>query len=258
MDQRRVCKSCVRFAVLCVSFSAVLSFAAQAATAPVGATPGSFSVDPNGGANYTIPIQIPPGSAGTAPSIALTYTKQVDNPLVGVGFSISGLSIISRCGSTVPLDGAKGGVYYDSRDRSCLDGQRLIAVNGAYRAHNTEHRPVRVACPGNGGARLLPYNSVRFVYGPRTDIVPVYEAGSMIKVTQRLSTIQTYTDSASVRTYTLPYDGNGAGNRSRLISMQECGSDGICLPTTTFSWQSSGSYTPAALQKGQFFLGHPS
>src|SRR6266446_9663978 len=107
MDQRRVRMSCVRFVVLGLSFSAVLSLAAQAATAPVGATPGSFSVDPNGGANYTIPIQIPPGSAGLALGIALTYTKQVDDPLVGVGFSISGLSIIRRCGSTIALDGAK-------------------------------------------------------------------------------------------------------------------------------------------------------
>src|SRR5947209_1869868 len=116
MDQRRVRKSCVRFVVLSVSFSAVLGLTAQAATAPVGATPGSFSVDQNGGANYTVPIPIPPGSAGMAPSIALTYSKQVDNPLVGVGFSISGLSIISRCGSTIALDSAKGGIYYDSRD----------------------------------------------------------------------------------------------------------------------------------------------
>src|SRR6266581_2433365 len=105
MDQRRVRKSCVRFVVLGVSFSAVLSLSAHAATAPVGATPGSFSVDPNGGANYTLPIQVPPGSAGMTPSIALTYSKQVDDPLVGVGFSIAGLSIISRCGSTIALDG---------------------------------------------------------------------------------------------------------------------------------------------------------
>src|SRR6266702_2289648 len=339
MDQRRVRKSCVRFVVLSVSFSAVVSLAAQAATAPVGATPGSFSVDPNGGANYTIPIQIPPGSAGMAPSVALTYSKQVDNPLVGVGFSISGLSIISRCGSTKVLDGIKGGVYYDSRDRFCLDGQRLIAVNGAdgalgteYRTEresfariysydtsvcgldnnaapssgpacfkafskdgtvseygvspdsriqaapkngvvqttvrlwalnrvqdtrgnyytvsyaedntNGEYRPLRIDYTGNANAGLAPYNSVRFVYGSRTDIVPHYEAGSVIKVTQRLTNVQTYADATLVRDYRLGYDNNGAPQgptgRSRLVSMQECGSDGVCLPGTTFGWQQGG------------------
>src|SRR6266581_1475686 len=336
MGQHHVRKSCVRFVVLSVSFSAVLSFTAQAATAPVGATPGSFSVDPNGGANYTIPIQIPPGSAGMAPSIALSYSKQVDNPLVGVGFSIFGLSIISRCGSTIALDGAKSGVYYDSRDRFCLDGQRLIAVNGAYGAHNTEYRteresfakifsyntsvcgldngaapssgpacfkvlskdgtvseygvspdsriqaapkngvvqttvrlwalnkvqdtrgnyyivsyaedntngeyrPVRIDYTGNANAALAPYNSVRFVYGPRTDIVPVYEAGSMIKVTQRLTNAQTYTDTTLVRDYRLGYDNNGAVGGSRLLSVTECGSDGVCLPGTTFSYQNGNT-----------------
>src|SRR6266496_4635827 len=294
MDQRRVRKSRIRFVVLAASFSVVLSLAAQAATAPVGATPGSFSVNSDGGANYMIPIQIPPGSAGMAPGIALTYSKQVDNPLVGVGFSISGLSIISRCGSTIALDGVKGGVYHDSRDRFCLDGQRLIAVNGVDGAHGAEYRteresfakifsydtsvcgldnsaapssgpacfkvfskdgtvseygvspdsriqaqgktvvrlwaldkvqdtrgnyytvsyaennvtgeyrPVRIDYTGNASAGLLPYNSVRFAYdGSRTDIVPRYEAGSMIKVTQRLTNVQTYTEATAVRSYNL-------------------------------------------------------
>src|SRR6266571_3703047 len=330
MDQRRVRKSCVRFVVLAASFSAVLSLAAQAATAPVGATPGSFSVDPNGGANYTIPIQIPPGSAGLAPGIALTYTKQVDDPLVGVGFSISGLTIIRRCDGTIALDGARSGVYHDSRDRFCLDGQRLIAVNGVYGAHGTEYRteresfakifsydtsvcgldnglapssgpacfkvqnkdgtvseygvspdsriqaqgktvvrlwalnkvqdtrgnyytiqyeenipteitgeyrPVRIDYTGNVSAGLLPYNSVRFVYGSRTDVVPHYEAGSVIKVTQRLTNIQTYTDATLVRDYNLAYDNNGAVGASRLTSITECGDDGVCLPGTKLMWE---------------------
>src|SRR6266496_3533287 len=301
MDQRRVRKSRIRFVVLAASFSVVLSLAAQAATAPVGATPGSFSVNSDGGANYMIPIQIPPGSAGMAPGIALTYSKQVDNPLVGVGFSISGLSIISRCGSTIALDGVKGGVYYDSRDRFCLDGQRLIAVNGVDGAHgteyrteresfarifsydtsvcgldngaapssgpacfkvfskdgtvseygvspdsriqaqgkngvvqttvrlwalnkvqdtrgnyytvsyaedntNAEYRPLRIDYTGNANAGLAPYNSVSFVYVSRPDIVPLYEAGSAIKVTQRLTNVQAYVDATLVRSYNLVYD----------------------------------------------------
>ncbi|MFL6651392.1 MAG: SpvB/TcaC N-terminal domain-containing protein, partial [Sulfurifustaceae bacterium] len=94
----------------------------QAFAAPVGATAGDFNVDHNGGANYTIPILGPPGTAGMVPHLALTYTKQVENPIVGVGFSISGLSVITRCGRTKMLDGQKGGASYDSNDRFCLDG----------------------------------------------------------------------------------------------------------------------------------------
>src|SRR5262249_25437385 len=159
--------------------------------------------------------------------------------------------------------------YHDSRDRFCLDGQRLIAVNGAYGAHGTEYRteresfakifsygiagtgpnyfvvtakdgtvseygnsadsrieavkngvvqptirlwalnkvqdtrgnyyavtyekntpaeltgeyrPKQIDYTGNANGALAPYNSVRFGYTPRTDLVMAYEAGATIKV----------------------------------------------------------------------------
>ncbi len=50
----------------------------------VGTTPGSFSVNPNGGANYSIPITAPPGTAGLTPSISLNYDRQVKSELLGV------------------------------------------------------------------------------------------------------------------------------------------------------------------------------
>src|SRR5712692_7673627 len=119
--------------------------ATLAATTPVGATPGSFAVNQNGGATYTIPIAVPPGTAGMVPNLTLTYDKQVQNDLLGVGWSVSGLSLIQRCGRTIALDGVKGGVNYDNNDRFCLDGQRLIAIKtltstGVDGANGTEYR----------------------------------------------------------------------------------------------------------------------
>src|SRR5713226_1562286 len=311
----------------------LLPLSAFAVTAPVGATPGSFAVNQNGGATYTIPITAPPGTAGMAPKLLLTYDKQVQNDLLGVGWSVSGLSVIQRCGATIALDGMKGGVNYDANDRFCLDGQRLVAINnGVYGANGTEYRtekegfnriisyrddmtftgsgpqffkittklgtvmeygvsadsrieaqgkptvrlwalnkiqdtkgnylaisysednangeyhPTRIDYTGNTNAALTPYNSVQFVYGPRTDITPRYEGGSVIKTTQRLINVKTCTGVTStqlctdlgvslVRDYQLAYDNNGAVKRSRLTSITECGSDGVCLPATTFGWQ---------------------
>ena len=58
--------------VLCVGATTLPLGSAQAATAPVGTTPGSFNVA-NGAASYAIPITVPPGINGLAPSLSLAY-----------------------------------------------------------------------------------------------------------------------------------------------------------------------------------------
>ena len=111
----------------------------QAATA-VGATPGSFKVSETGAATYSIPITVPPGTAGMAPTLSLNYNSQGGNGPLGVGWSLGGLSAITRCPATIVQDGFKGGINYDGNDRYCLDGQRLVAVSGVYGANGTEYR----------------------------------------------------------------------------------------------------------------------
>ena len=112
---------------------------AYAATA-VGATPGSFKVSETGAATYSIPLTVPPGTAGMTPTLSLNYNSQGGNGPLGVGWSLGGLSAISRCPATIVQDGFKGGINYDGNDRYCLDGQRLVAVSGAYGADGTEYR----------------------------------------------------------------------------------------------------------------------
>ncbi|MCP4663939.1 MAG: hypothetical protein GY856_51810, partial [bacterium] len=57
-----------------------------------------------------------------------------------MGFSLGGLSAIARCPATIAQDGFKGGIYFDTRDRFCLDGQRLIAISGSVGGNGTEYR----------------------------------------------------------------------------------------------------------------------
>ncbi|WP_244610283.1 VCBS repeat-containing protein, partial [Bathymodiolus heckerae thiotrophic gill symbiont] len=59
---------------------------------------------------------------------------------LGIGFSLGGLSIIHRCAKTIATDRIKGGVNYDSNDRYCLDGQRLIAISGTDGQSGSEYR----------------------------------------------------------------------------------------------------------------------
>src|SRR6185503_15887383 len=78
------------------------------------------------------------------PKLALVYNSQAGNGLLGVGWSLEGLSSITRCPRTMAQDGVRGGINYDANDRFCLDGQRLMAINGSvYGADGTEYRTER-------------------------------------------------------------------------------------------------------------------
>ncbi len=103
-------------------------------------TPGVASVTSDGTATYSIPLWVPPGRAGIQPNLSLTYSSVVGNGPLGVGWSLSGLSQISRCKKTWAQDGEPKDIQFTTDDRFCLDGQRLVAVSGAYGEDGTEYR----------------------------------------------------------------------------------------------------------------------
>ena len=96
----------------------------------VGCIKGSFSVNDMGAATYSLPIEIPSGG-GFEPPIAISYNSQSSNyGLLGYGFNLSGISIITRAGYNPFTDGVTRGVSYTSADNYSLDGQRLILKSG--------------------------------------------------------------------------------------------------------------------------------
>ncbi|MDO9054719.1 MAG: toxin TcdB middle/N-terminal domain-containing protein, partial [Gallionella sp.] len=110
---------------------------------------------------------------------------------------------------------------------------------------NGEYYPKEIDYTGNTKVTpaLLTYNSVRFIYATRPDITPMYDGGSLIKSTQRLTNVQTWAQVSGVDTlvkdYQLTYDVSAATQfiqDSRLIQIQECDSSAIsvCLPATSF------------------------
>ena len=74
------------------------------------------------------------------PSLSLVYASNRGNGLLGLGWSLGGLSAIGRCPRTPAQDGARGAIGYDAGDRFCLDGRRLVAVSGDYGADGTAYR----------------------------------------------------------------------------------------------------------------------
>ena len=57
-----------------------------------------------------------------------------------MGWSIGGLSTITRCPATMAQDGFSGGIHFNRDDRFCLDGQRLKVINGSYGDNGAEYR----------------------------------------------------------------------------------------------------------------------
>jgi RHS repeat-associated protein len=97
--------------------------------AGAGKIDGAFSVSETGEARYTIPLIAPPGRAGMEPRLALTYSSNAGQSIVGVGFGLQGFSAVTRCGSNLARDGLIRAVRYGSTDHFCLDGARLVVAS---------------------------------------------------------------------------------------------------------------------------------
>lgn len=128
-------------ASLCASLFVAASLAPlTTVAAAVGTTAGQFEVTPSGSATYSIPITVPPGTAGMQPSLAIVYDSQGNSTLLGQGFALNSLSAITRCAAALEPDGFIDGADFDSNDRFCLDGQRLVVAAGTYGAVGAEYR----------------------------------------------------------------------------------------------------------------------
>ncbi|MCE9669616.1 hypothetical protein LY474_17615 [Myxococcus stipitatus] len=105
-----------------------------------GSTVPKGWVTSTGTVRYTFPLWTPQGRAGVEPRLALNYSSDAGSGVAGMGWSLSGLSRISRCRKTVAIDGVSERVAFDANDRFCLDGQRLMVVSGTYGADGAEYR----------------------------------------------------------------------------------------------------------------------
>jgi len=128
----------IRIAIICLTLALL---AMQRSEAAIGRTPGAASVTHEGEAAYTIPLKLPPGTNGMTPAFSLEYRHRTQGGLLGVGWSLGGLSQIARCPRTIAQDGVAAPVTRTDADRFCLDGQRLVVVNGAaYGSAGAEYR----------------------------------------------------------------------------------------------------------------------
>lgn len=74
------------------------------------------------------------------PKLTLQWQSGGAKGPLGYRGSIGGLSFITRCPQNLYHDNATYPVDFDANDKYCLNGQRLVAVAGAYGADGTEYR----------------------------------------------------------------------------------------------------------------------
>lgn len=136
MTRKRFTTVAHRFAAVMMVFVLVSGWG-DANSQPI---PGAFSVGQLGEASYRIDIKVPPGAAGLEPAISINMSSRAGNGLLGVGWSLGGLSRIDRCPPTSEQDGIRSAVLYTASDRYCLDGQRLMLISGTYGEAGSEYR----------------------------------------------------------------------------------------------------------------------
>lgn len=107
-----------------------------------GYTEGGFAVTDGGASTYRFSPVITPGTAALQPTISFAYNSQGGNGLMGLGWSIEGLSTISRAAQTKSQDGRIKGISFSNTDRFALDGERLILTdtNNTYGGNGVEYR----------------------------------------------------------------------------------------------------------------------
>jgi RHS repeat-associated protein len=95
-----------------------------------GTIPGHASVSMRGAAQYAFDVPVPPGTVGVSPKLGLQYDSENRSDVSGVGWTLSGLSTISRCKRTFASDGFPQAIKLAAQDAYCLNGERLIKISG--------------------------------------------------------------------------------------------------------------------------------
>lgn len=106
----------------------------------VGSIDVQATVSESGGAVVSIPIDVPSGIGGMQPSLSLVYNSQGGYGIAGWGWSLSGISSISRTGSTIYDDNVTRGITFTSTDNLALDGQRLTLMSGSNLSNGATYR----------------------------------------------------------------------------------------------------------------------
>src|ERR1044072_1009107 len=111
------------FFLLVIALSCLHRASAQQMAACI---PAKYNVSPTGAFTFNVHIDLPPGLRGIMPKLSIDYNSQGTSGILGIGWSISGLSSISRALPTIRHNRFMGPIDFNSDDVFIIDGQRLF------------------------------------------------------------------------------------------------------------------------------------
>lgn len=175
----------------------------------VGEIPISSSMMPNGALTYQVPIDVYPGINGHQPQLSLNYNSFGGNGVVGVGWSIGGLSSIMRTVKNQYYNGKSEGVLVNKNDPFLLDGMRLIKIseNASEIKYETERGQIKATAYLSGN--LVRYFKVWYpngntgIYGSTDNTTISYLAYPLTTLTDRFNNVVTFSYTYSAHCHTI-------------------------------------------------------
>lgn len=135
-------------------------------TKAVGQIPINSGTTPTGAKTYTVPISVPKGISDHAtPKLALHYNSQQGAGVEGEGWSLSGLSTISRVSGSIYYDGSPEALSVTD-NKFTLDGIRLICKSKSGSKYNFQSEQGQIYVIGHlGDNSTLQYFNVYYPNG---------------------------------------------------------------------------------------------
>ncbi|WP_238349659.1 RHS repeat-associated core domain-containing protein [Chryseobacterium cucumeris] len=122
------------FSALLLSFTSIFCFSQY-----FHDTKGNIEVNRAGQLQFSLPLDLPPGIKTVSPQVGLVYNSETGNGIAGYGWSISGITTISRTGKNIENEGEVKGVQMDYSDYYSFNGKRLVLKSGVYGKDGAEY-----------------------------------------------------------------------------------------------------------------------
>ncbi len=125
---------------------------------PVGSIEGIADVNLVGNSTYSIPILTPKGRKSLEPSLSVVYSSGGANSILGFGWSLSGLSSISRVPSNKLIDGVNDKIDFSIDGNLSLDGIRMVKISDSpytWAPINNNNSRLTCSTDANGNIQTL-------------------------------------------------------------------------------------------------------